>query len=91
MTVKLDAQTLITAAAVLAAAAALLGRYNRLYDWLTRQGRQDADITALRREQALLTRGVLACLKGLKERGCNGPVTEAIREIETYLNDKAHE
>lgn len=88
---KLDAQTLITAAAALAAAAALLGRYNRLHDWLSRQGRQDADIAELRREQALLTRGVLACLKGLKEQGCNGPVTEAIREIETYLNDKAHE
>ena len=28
--------------------------------------------------------GVLACLKGLKEKGCNGPVTDA-------LNKAAHD
>lgn len=42
-------------------------------------------------EQTLLTYGVLACLKGLQEKGCNGPVTEAINKIEKYLNNKAHE
>lgn len=42
-------------------------------------------------EQTLLTYGVLACLKGLREQGCNGPVTEAINKIEKYLNRKAHE
>ena len=42
-------------------------------------------------EQTLLTYGVLACLKGLSEQGCNGPVTEAIHKIEKYLNQKAHE
>ena len=35
--------------------------------------------------------GVLACLKGLKEQGCNGPVTAAINKIETHLNQRAHE
>jgi hypothetical protein len=42
-------------------------------------------------EQTLLTYGVLACLKGLQEQGCNGPVTEAVNKIERYLNQKAHE
>ena len=42
-------------------------------------------------EQGLLTCGVLACLKGLREQGCNGPVTEAIGKIEKHLNRKAHE
>ena len=42
-------------------------------------------------EQTLLTYGVLACLKGLKEQGCNGPVTEAINKIEKHLNTKAHD
>lgn len=41
-------------------------------------------------EQTLLTYGVLACLKGQQEQGCNGPVTEAIGKIEKYLNQKAH-
>ena len=51
----------------------------------------DKDITSIKEEQALLVYGVLACLKGLKEQGCNGPVTEAINQYEEYLNKKAHE
>lgn len=64
--------------------------------------RQHADdVAALRQELTeemrrnnmelqLLTYGVLACLKGLQEKGCNGPVTEAVNRIEKYLNQKAH-
>lgn len=50
-----------------------------------------ADMHSINTEQTLLTYGVLACLKGLKEQGCNGPVTDAINKIEKYLNQKAHE
>ena len=42
-------------------------------------------------EQTLIIYGLLACLKGLKEQGCNGPVTEAINKIERHINIKAHE
>ncbi len=35
--------------------------------------------------------GVLACLKGLKEQGCNGPVTAALDKLEKHLNQAAHE
>ena len=83
-------QTLLTASAVLAAAGALLGAYNRAYRWVRRQGDQDMAIRQLKDEQSLLTYGVLACLKGLREQGCNGPVTEAIGKIEKHLNEKAH-
>lgn len=62
----------------------------------------DEDVEALKNELAeevrkcnselqLLTYGVLACLKGLQEKGCNGPVTEAVNTIEKYLNQKAHQ
>ncbi len=84
-------QNLLTAAAILSAATALLAAYNKTHDWLRRQQKQDEAIADLKAEQGLLTRGVLACLKGLHEQGCNGPVTEAIREIESYVNQKAHE
>lgn len=84
-------QNLLTAAAILSAATALLAAYNKTYDWLRRQQKQDEAIADLKAEQGLLTRGVLACLKGLHEQGCNGPVTEAIRELEAYVNRKAHE
>lgn len=36
-------------------------------------------------ENLILLKGQLACLKGLKEQGCNGPVTQSINEIENYL------
>ena len=38
----------------------------------------EEDIRKINEEQCLVTYGLLACLKGLKEQGCNGPVTEAI-------------
>lgn len=39
-------------------------------------------------ENKILLKGLLACLKGLKEQGCNGPVTQSIAEIEEYLITK---
>lgn len=49
------------------------------------------DIRKINEEQCLITYGLLACLKGLKEKGCNGPVTEAINKIEKHLNKQAHD
>ncbi len=41
-------------------------------------------------ERQLLLCGVLACLKGLHEKGCNGPVTDAIKVLEEYTICHAH-
>ncbi len=102
MQITLTWQTIITASAVVAAIIALVGVFAKAVRWMDRQKQQDADIKALRathihdmdaikQEQTLLVYGILACLKGLKEQGCNGPVTEAINRIEKHLNQKAHE
>lgn len=102
MTVTLTWQTVITASAFVAAVIALVGVFAKAVRWMDRQKQQDNDIKALRathihdmdaikQEQTLMVYGVLACLKGLKEQGCNGPVTEAINRIEKHLNQKAHE
>ena len=88
--VTLTWQTLITIAAVLTAITTVLGRYNKLYDWIKKQEEQDKAIKDIQEEQTLLTYGVLACLKGLKEQGADGPVTEAIDKIEKHINEKAH-
>ena len=42
-------------------------------------------------ERLIMIKGLLACLKGLKEQGCNGPVTQAINNIEEYLMNKSHD
>lgn len=51
----------------------------------------EEDIEKINKEQCLITYGLLACLKGLQEQGCNGPVTEAINKIEKHLNKQAHD
>lgn len=85
-----NVQTIITLAAFVGAVIALVKLYNRGYDFVQQQKKQDAVIADMQGEQALLTYGILACLKGLKEQGCDGLVTEAIDKIEKHLNEKAH-
>ena len=79
-----------TLAATITALGVIFGTIFAVYKWFLKQEKQDKDIKAIKEEQTILTQGVLACLMGLKEQGCNGPVTEAIDKIETYLNEKAH-
>ena len=90
MQITLTTQMVITFAGFVAALGGLFAIYNRAYDFVKRQQKQDKDISEIKGEQAILTVGVLACLKGLKEQGCDGPVTDAINKIEQYLNEKAH-
>jgi hypothetical protein len=55
-----------------------------------KQEKQDKDIKSIKEEQSVLVHGVLACLQGLREQGCNGPVTAAIEQIENHINKQAH-
>lgn len=98
----IDAQTIITAAALLTAAITIGGTLIAVYKFYSRQGEQkkeidelkkthEEDIKRINEEQCLITYGLLACLKGLQEKGCNGPVTDAIDRLEKHLNKTAHE
>ena len=102
MQITLTWQTVVTAFAVLSALVGIVAIFAKGVRWVDKQQQQDSDIKALRethnadmgsmkQEQTLIVYGLLACLKGLKEQGCNGPVTEAISKIEKHLNQKAHE
>lgn len=102
MQITVTWQTIITAAAVVGAIIALATYFVKVFRWFDRQEKQDKDIkdikqhheedmADIRQEQRLIVYGVLACLKGLSEQGCNGPVTEAINKIDKYLNEKAHQ
>lgn len=84
-------------AAVIGAAAALIGYLAKVFNFVKEPEDIKKEIAEIREEQAamkaeqrILTNGILACLKGLKEQGANGPVTAAIGEMEQYLNDAAH-
>lgn len=102
MQITLTWQSIITASAIVGAVVALVSYFTKIVRWVDKQAKQDEEIKKLRQhheedmkiikeEQAIIVHGVLACLKGLREQGCNGPVKEGIAEIEDYLNQKAHQ
>ena len=83
-------QSVLGAAAIIGAVVAIVNYLRTLFGWFEKQEMQDKELKAIQDEQAILTEGILACLKGLHEQGANGPVTEAITKIENHLNEKAH-
>ena len=76
--------TIITAATLIGALGVIGGTIVAIYKFYQKPAK-------LEKKQCLATYGLLACLKGLKEQGCNGPVTEAINKIEKHLNKQAHD
>lgn len=87
----IDVDTIIMAGSLLTAGVVIFSAIFAVYKWYLKQNQQDVEIERVKSEQCLLTYGILACLKGLKEQGCNGPVTEAIDKIEKHINKQAHD
>ena len=83
-------QSFVAAAAIVGAIVVLLGYIKKVFGWFERQEKQDKEIKSIKDEQALLTIGILACLKGLQEQGCDGAVTDAVTQIQEHINKKAH-
>ena len=83
-------EIITTVAGVITALGVIFGVLFAVYKWYLKQEKQDKDIKAIKEEQFILTQGVLACLKGLQEQGCDGPVTSAIKQLETHINKQAH-
>ena len=81
---------LLVLAEILGAGAVVFGAIFAVHKWVLKQNAQDVEIKELKEEETVICYGVLAALKGLKEQGCNGPVTQAINEMEKHLNKKAH-
>ena len=86
-----DAETIITAASLLGALAAIGGSLIAAYKFyrkpheLEKQVKElgkvhEEDIRKINEEQCLITYGLLACLKGLREQGCNGPLKRLSRK-----------
>lgn len=90
MEVVITADTIIKTGAVLTALGIIVSAIIAGVKFVDRQKKQDEELAATRRELTVLCYGVLACLKGLQEQGCNGPVTEARNRLEKHLNKAAH-
>ena len=83
-------EIITTTASVVTALGVIFGILFAFFKWLMKRDKNDIEIREIKEEQSILTKGVLACLKGLKEQGCDGPVTIAIAEIEDHINKQAH-
>ena len=91
MEVTISADMLIELAALLTALGVIGGVALWCHRFVLRNKKQDEAIAAIRNEQTLICYGVLACLKGLKEKGCNGPVTAALDKLEQQRNQAAQD
>lgn len=91
------AQSIITAAAVIAAVAAIAGYYNKVYSWIKHQEEQDKrmdaiehDAQSVQKELTLIVYGLSACLDGLGQLGANHTVPVAKDKLDKHINKQAH-
>lgn len=89
-TLTVSAEDIIAFVTVLGAFGTIFGVIFAVYRWYLHQKDQDVMIAELKQEQQLLTYGILACLDGLKQLNCNGPVSEAQEKISKHINTQAH-
>lgn len=87
----IDVESVKNLSALILALATIIGLIVGLYKFYARQKKQDEELAAIRSELQILCFAVKACLSGLKEQGCNGPVTQALDVLEKHLNKLAHQ
>jgi len=75
----------------ISAIAVVIKWINAMHDKQQKIEEYDNSITEIKEEQCMLTYCMLAVLEGLKQQGCNGPVTEARDKLEKHINKKAHD
>lgn len=90
MEVVITADTIIKVASLIGALGVICGVIVTIVKHFSKQKALADEVRETRHEQEIICFGVLACLKGLGELGCNGPVTEARKALEKHLNKAAH-
>lgn len=86
----ITAQTIINLGALITAIGVLFAILFKIHKWYLKQEKQDEDIKHMKEENRVICKGVLACLDGLEQLGCNHTVPVAKGELEEYLNKSAH-
>lgn len=87
----IDIETLNTIAKLLTSLGIISGVIVALYKFTERDKRQSKVIKSIQEEQTVLCYGIRACLQGLAEQGCDGPVHDALDKLDKHLNKKAHQ
>lgn len=90
MTVTIDANTIITSAAVITAVTVVIGFIFRICQWYLGRKKDNADIARIKEENCLICFALSACLDGLTQLGANHTVPVAKDKLDKYLNQQAH-
>ena len=90
ITMYIDANTVITAAAVVTALGVLGGVVAWVVKLVQRDRRQSAEIIRMQDELTIICYGLRGALQGLIEQGCNGPCKDALTRLDKHLNLEAH-
>lgn len=87
----LTTSTIITIASLITALTVIASAVFKTHKWFLRQEQQEIEIKHLKHEQRIICTGVLACLDGLEQLGCNHTTQSAKAKLEEHLNEVAHE
>ena len=82
---------IVELAKVIESVAVVGGILFAVFKFLTRAQKQEREIAELKSELCMHTYVLLAVLDGLKQQGCNGPVTEARDRLQKHVNKMAHD
>ena len=81
---------IISLAAVVGAAVALINYTSRVFLWLHKTTQQQEDLKAVKEEQRIMSIALSACLDGLMQLGANHEVPKAKKELDDYIRSQAH-
>ena len=85
-----SATDIVSLAAVIGAAVALINYTNRVFLWLHRMAKQGEEIKEVKEEQRVLCIAVSACLDGLVQLGANHEVPKAKKVLDDYIRSQTH-
>ncbi len=86
----IDIETINAVAKLIGSLGIIGGALIAIYKFVERDKKQSKLIKDIQTEQTLLCYGIKACLQGLAEQGCDGPVHDALDKLDKHLNQKAH-
>ena len=84
------ATDIVSLAAVIGAAVALINYTNKAFLWLHKTAQQVEDLKSVKEEQRILCLGLSACLDGLIQLGANHNVPKAKKALDDYITSQAH-
>lgn len=90
MGITINADTIITAAAIITSLGVIFGVVFAVYRWYLKQEKQDKDIARIKEEDTLIVFALSACLDGLQQLGANHTVPIAKDKLDKYINQQAH-